>query len=528
MLRRLSCQCRSVPLRTFALLSFSAPSIRTAMAGNASASSSKTAILWPFGRRRRASAQGLSKCISAAVVAAPREPRPRTSRVDIRTSRPISLLPVPAPLLVPPTAPLPPLPVELWEVVFNMAVDEHVLRTFFATPKESPFTDRRVSDYQLEYVYLQSAATMRACARVNREWSERATPYLYRHVWVRCPVDADLLARTLAPTFRRSSRTLLLQKLVQNVLIRFPRDLIEPGQTSRSYARKLAAVVRNLPNLGVFLASDASLPEKVSRALSCARVLTRGEWSTSVHKAMVSSGALRGLKSLFLQCPGMSPGHVDPTPLVRVELPHLHTLSVAFCRHKALSAAASGKWHMPALKHLSVCRCSVLGASFGPSGVDTPQLLRRVGANLDQLDLNCAMAGVPLDLATTCPSLRTLLISALSLPRVRSHPALEVVGLHQPIGFAPPPAEMEALIELLDLVTQHHLFPRVHSVRYLIPAQTVKRLSAHPDSGLRAAMEGVVTAGIFLADVGCNPIKFSHASSVAPSDYDWDNMSIAY
>ena len=136
-----------------------------------------------------------------------------------------------------------------------MAVDEHVLRSFFAAPKDSPFTASRISDFQLEFVYLQSIATMRSCALVNREWSDHATRRLYATVWVRSPTDAELLARTLAPTFRRSGRALHLQKLVLNVLVRFPEDGEQPSQLSRSYARRLAAVVRNLPNLGTFLAS---------------------------------------------------------------------------------------------------------------------------------------------------------------------------------------------------------------------------------------------------------------------------------
>ncbi|KZW00631.1 hypothetical protein EXIGLDRAFT_720866 [Exidia glandulosa HHB12029] len=434
---------------------------------------------------------------------------------------------LPAPLLVPPTSPLPRLPIELWECVFSLATEEHILKAFFSTPTDAPFTAPRVSDFMLEYVYLQSAATMRSCALVNREWSDRAVQYLYRYIWLRSASDAELLARTLAPSFRRSNRIIRLQHLVQNVLVRFPKERVDDSPPTRSYGKKLAAVLRNTPNLSVFLHSDtqdASVPRKASRALAAVASLWRAEWTTTAHSAIItSSSSLRDLRSLTLQCPGM-PSHPDLTPPVELELPHLHTLSIAFCRHQALSAA--GKWRMPALRHLSVCRCSVLGAAFGPKASDLTALLMRVGPRLDQLDLNCAMGGVALDLRSTCPRLRTLLVSSLSLPAIVAHPYLELVGLHQPIGFAPPPAEMDALLTLLYCLQESAMFPRLRTVRYLIPAQAVKRLSQHPGSGLRSALEAISVAGIIVEDVGRNTISFARPGlHHRPSEDYWDVTS---
>lgn len=454
-----------------------------------------------------------------------------TLRRQLKRDRTVWLICVcSAPLLIPPTSPLPRLPIELWEFIFSLATDEQILKAFFSTPAEDPFTTQRVSDFMLEYVYQQAAVTMRSCALVNREWSFSAVQYLYRYIWLRSASDAELLARTLAPSFRRSCRIIRLQHLVQNVLVRFPREhqgALPPP--TRSYARKLAAILRNTPNLTVFLhsdAQDASVPRKASRALSAVASLWRAEWTTTAHSAIItSSPALRDLRSLTLQCPGM-PSHVDLTPAVTLELPHLHTLSIAFCRHQALSAAAGGKWSMPALRHLSICRCSVLGAAFGPNGADTAALLSLVGPGLDQLDLNCAMGGVTPDLRTTCPKLRTLLVSALSLPALVTHPTLELVGLHQPIGFAPPPAEMDALLALLYGLQERSLFPRLRTVRYLIPAQTVKRLSAHPGSGLRSALEAIITSGIVVEDVVQNLISFARPSfHNRPSEDYWDVTS---
>lgn len=466
--------------------------------------------------------------LAGAVVPLPREPRPRPSREKV--ARPMSLL-LPAPLLVPPTSPLPRLPTEIWNCIFSLAIEEHILRAFFATPADAPFTAQRVSDYMLEYVYLQSTATMRACALVNREWCERAVQYLYRYVWLRSASDAELLARTLAPAFRRSQRLARLQAYVQNVLVRFPKDCSDSCPPARSYARRLSAIIANTPNLAVFLhsdAHDASVPRKASRALARMEKLCRVEWTTTAHSALLaSSSALRGLRSLALQCPGM-PDHIDPTPAVTLELPELHTLSIAFCRHRALAAAADGKWSMPALRHLSICRCSVLGAAFGPNDADTSRLLSRAGGKLDQLDLNCAMGGIVPDLRAWCPRLRTLLVSALSLPSIIAHPTLELVGLHQPIGFAPPPEKMEMLLALLSALQQRAKFPRLATVRYLIPGPAVKRLSAHPGSGLRAAIESVTAAGITVEDVGRNAINFQRFSLDArPSEDYWDATSVA-